>query len=69
MQRSIWARLASYAAVVLTCSALIGGCSGSNSSGSSSSGGGASGTVITIGADLPLSGGDASDGVPTKNGV
>jgi branched-chain amino acid transport system substrate-binding protein len=72
MQRSIGAHLASYAAVVFTCSALLGGCSGSNSSGSSSSASGttaASGTVITIGADLPLSGGDASDGVPTKNGV
>jgi len=69
MQRSIWARLASYAVVVLACSAVLGGCSGSNSSGAGSSGGAAAGTVITIGADLPLSGGDASDGVPTKNGV
>jgi len=70
MQRSIWAHLASYAAVVLTCSVVLGGCSGSNNAGSGSSGGtAASGTVITIGADLPLSGGDASDGVPTKNGV
>ena len=71
MQRSIWAHLASYAAVVLTCSVVLGGCCGLNNAGSGSSGGGtaASGTVITIGADLPLSGGDASDGVPTKNGV
>ena len=29
----------------------------------------AGGTVIRIGADLPVSGGDASDGVPTANGV
>lgn len=51
--------------------ALLSGCSG-NSSGQSSQNAGsnsASGGVIKIGVDLPLSGGDASDGVPTANGV
>jgi branched-chain amino acid transport system substrate-binding protein len=65
------ARRASIAALVaLTIGAA--GCSNSNSGSSSSSGaasGGAQGTVIKIGADLPISGADASDGVPTKHGV
>jgi branched-chain amino acid transport system substrate-binding protein len=65
MQRLMRARFASFAVIVLTCSALLPACSGSGSSGS----GAASGTVIKIGADLPISGADASDGVPTKNGV
>ena len=66
MQRSIRARLASLAIVVLACSSALSACTGS---GSGSGGGAASGTVIKIGADLPVSGADASDGVPTKNGV
>src|ERR1700736_181841 len=66
MQRLMRARFASFAAVVLTCSLAFGGCTGSTSSSGQNA---ASGTVIKIGADLPVSGADASDGVPTKNGV
>src|SRR5437899_11731412 len=65
MHRSIGARLASCAIVIFTCAAVLGGCTGSGSS----SGGTASGKVIKVGADRPVSGADASDGVPTKNGV
>src|SRR5579864_1183966 len=58
MQRLMRARFASFAAVVLTCSFTLAGCTGGGPS-----------NVIKIGADLPVSGADASDGVPTKNGV
>ena len=62
MQRSVRARLAPFGAIVFACSALLGaGCNGSGPAGG--------GNVIKIGADLPVSGADASDGVPTKNGV
>jgi branched-chain amino acid transport system substrate-binding protein len=66
MQRLMRARCASFAAVVLACSLAFGGCTGSTSGSGQNA---ASGTVIKIGADLPVSGADASDGVPTKNGV
>lgn len=53
--------------------ALLGGCTSSSTTSQSSSasspaaaGGGA---VIKIGVDLPLSGGDAANGIPTDNGV
>ena len=68
MQRLMRARLASFAAVGLICSAALGGCTGSSSGGNTNTNA-ASGNVIKIGADLPISGADASDGVPTKNGV
>ena len=81
MLRIIGAPRTAYA-VMLALSLAAAGCSGSgsgsgaNSSGSAastststSSGGGAEGNVIKIGADLPISGADASDGVPTKQGV
>jgi branched-chain amino acid transport system substrate-binding protein len=64
MQRSIRAHFASFAAVTSMFSVILGGCGGS--SGGSS---GPSGNVIKIGSDLPVSGADASDGIPTQNGV
>ncbi|MDQ6824539.1 MAG: branched-chain amino acid ABC transporter substrate-binding protein [Candidatus Eremiobacteraeota bacterium] len=52
-------------------SAMLAACSSNsntqNANTQNSTAGG--GTVIRIGADLPVSGGDASDGVPTANGV
>ncbi len=51
--------------MVAVASVALAGCSGNGPSGS----GGTSGSVVKIGADLPVSGGDASDGVPTANGV
>jgi branched-chain amino acid transport system substrate-binding protein len=68
MQRSMRARIASFATVLFVCAVGLAACSGSGSSGSGANGA-ASGNVIKIGADLPVSGADASDGVPTKNGV
>ncbi|HET9341990.1 MAG TPA: branched-chain amino acid ABC transporter substrate-binding protein [Candidatus Eremiobacteraceae bacterium] len=65
MQRPIWARLASSIAVASTFSILLSGCTGSGGGGT----GPASGNVIKIGSDLPVSGADASDGIPTQNGV
>ena len=67
----IVARRASVAAL-LALTLVAGGCSnssGGSSTSSSGTSGGAQGTVIKIGADLPISGADASDGVPTKHGV
>ncbi len=43
--------------------------SSSGASPAASAGGAAGGAVIKIGVDLPLSGGDASNGIPTRNGV
>jgi len=68
------ARRASIAALVaLTLGAAgcsnSGGGSSSTTGGSAGATGGAQGNVIKIGADLPISGADASDGVPTKHGV
>jgi branched-chain amino acid transport system substrate-binding protein len=57
MQRLMRARFASFAAVVLTCSVAFAGCTAAKTN------------VIKIGSDLPVSGADASDGVPTQNGV
>lgn len=65
MQRLMRARIASFAAALLACSTALGACTGSGGT----SGGQASGNVIKIGSDLPVSGADASDGVPTQNGV
>lgn len=64
MQRSMRARLAPFAAVISACF-LLAACTGSGSGGGQT----ASGNVIKIGSDLPVSGADASDGVPTQNGV
>jgi branched-chain amino acid transport system substrate-binding protein len=55
-------------ALAAGCSNSSGG-SSSTSSGTSGSSSVAQGNVIKIGADLPISGADASDGVPTKHGV
>lgn len=65
MQRSLRARLASCIAVGSMLSMLLSGCTGSGGGGT----GPASGNVIKIGSDLPVSGADASDGIPTQNGV
>lgn len=67
MQRLMRARLAPFATVLLACSIALAACNGSSSSSSSTVA--ASGNVIKIGSDLPVSGADASDGVPTQNGV
>lgn len=57
-------------ALVAAATAALAACSGNQQAGQqSSSSGQAAGNVIRIGVDLPLSGGDASDGVPTQNGV
>ena len=52
--------------------AMVAGCSNSSSTTSQSSAdasSSASGQTIKIGMDLPLSGGDASNGLPTRNGA
>ncbi len=50
--------------------ALASGCSSSPTTSQSSSGASsAGGQTIKIGMDLPLSGGDASNGIPTRNGA
>jgi branched-chain amino acid transport system substrate-binding protein len=54
----------SRAVAALALAALLAGCSSS-----SSSSGGASGGTVKIGVDLPVSGADASIGIPTQNGV
>jgi branched-chain amino acid transport system substrate-binding protein len=51
--------------MVAVASVVLAGCSGNAPSGS----GATPGSVVKIGADLPVSGGDASDGMPTANGV
>jgi branched-chain amino acid transport system substrate-binding protein len=63
MQRSMRARLAPFATVPLICSLVLTACAGAGPSGAGAS------NVIKIGSDLPVSGADASDGVPTQNGV
>jgi len=48
----------------------LGGCSQSTApTSSSSSSSTATGNIIKVGVDFPLSGADASDGIPSKNGV
>ncbi len=69
MRCSTIARCFVTASIAALASVSIAGCSGNAPSGSATSGGAAAGSVIRIGADLPVSGGDASDGVPTANGV
>ncbi len=72
MLRTIGAPRTVSAAYLIFILALAGcSSSGSGSSGTAGSapGGGAAGNVIKIAADLPISGADASDGVPTKQGV
>mgnify|MGYP001273140913 CR=1 FL=1 len=63
MQRSLRARFASCLAVAFVAFVALGGCTGNGG------GSGPSGNVIKIGSDLPVSGADASDGIPTQNGV
>lgn len=73
MRCFIIARCVSTAATVAVVWATLTGCSGnapsSQNAGGGSSNGAQAGSVVKIGADLPISGGDASDGVPTENGV
>jgi branched-chain amino acid transport system substrate-binding protein len=47
---------------------VVGACSGSASPGASGGGGGG-GTAVKIGIELPMTGGEAPNGVPTANGV
>ena len=65
MRCYIIARYISIAAVTTLICAALAACSGNAPNGTSGGGG----SVVKIGADLPVSGGDASDGVPTANGV
>jgi len=67
MHGIIDARRASIAALLALTFAAA-GCSNS-SGGSGTTGGSAQGNIIKIGADLAISGADASDGIPTKHGV
>jgi branched-chain amino acid transport system substrate-binding protein len=60
-------RLSIAALLALTLGAT--GCSNSSGGSGTNSSPAAQGNVIKIGADLPISGADASDGVPTKHGV
>ncbi|HEV2038026.1 MAG TPA: hypothetical protein VGQ96_05400, partial [Candidatus Eremiobacteraceae bacterium] len=62
MRCAIIARCVSIAAIVAFASGILAGCSGNAPSGQNA-GTTSGGSVIKIGADLPLSGGDASDGV------
>src|SRR5215472_10107793 len=64
MHRSMRARFAPFATILLSCSLVMASCSGNGSTN-----GTATGNTVKIGADLPVSGADASDGVPTQNGV
>lgn len=61
------------AGAALALAVLLSACSSSSTSSSSSSAASsapaASGGVIKIGIDLPLSGADAADGIPTQNGA
>jgi branched-chain amino acid transport system substrate-binding protein len=61
------ARHVGLATIVAITAFSLAACSGNAPSGQSSSSSGSA--IIRIGADLPVSGGDASDGVPTANGV
>jgi branched-chain amino acid transport system substrate-binding protein len=53
-------------AVVALGLAVLAGCSSTSTTSQSSSG---AGTIIKIGIDLPVSGADASTGIPTRNGA
>ncbi|HEV2740266.1 MAG TPA: branched-chain amino acid ABC transporter substrate-binding protein [Candidatus Elarobacter sp.] len=59
----------SRAAGAFALAALLAACNSSSSTSSSSSSSGASGGTIKIGVDLPVSGADASIGIPTQNGA
>jgi branched-chain amino acid transport system substrate-binding protein len=62
----------SRAAAAVALAAVLAACnssSSSSSSGSSGAGGDASAQTIKIGVDLPVSGADASIGIPTQNGA
>ncbi|MDQ6767892.1 MAG: branched-chain amino acid ABC transporter substrate-binding protein [Candidatus Eremiobacteraeota bacterium] len=69
MRCAIIARCVAIAVMVAFASGILAGCSGNAPSGQNAGTTTSGGSVIKIGADLPLSGGDASDGVPTANGV
>jgi branched-chain amino acid transport system substrate-binding protein len=72
MRCFVFARSLATAAIVALACGLIAACSNTQSShteGSQQPGAAPASPVIKIGDDLPLSGGDASDGVPTANGV
>lgn len=60
-------RCVSTAAIAAVACAVLAGCS--NAPGGTTTGSQGSSGYVKIGVDLPLSGGDASDGVPTANGV
>jgi len=62
------ARHVGLATIVAALSLGLTACSG-NAPGGQGSSTGSSQNLIKVGADLPVSGGDASDGVPTANGV
>jgi len=53
----------------LALAAALAACSNTTTTTTSSSGGGAAGGTIKIGVDLPVSGADASIGIPTQNGA
>ncbi len=48
---------------------VVGACSGSASPSASAGGGGGGGLAVKVGIELPMSGGEAPNGVPTANGV
>lgn len=68
-------RFRTRAGLAILIAALLGGCTSSSTTSQSSSAGSPAattaggGSVIKIGVDLPLSGGDAANGIPTDNGV
>ncbi len=68
MQRTIAVGQFLLATIVAMVGIGFSACSGNAPSGQNA-GTSTSQTVVRIGADLPVSGGDASDGVPTANGV
>ncbi|MBC5810921.1 MAG: branched-chain amino acid ABC transporter substrate-binding protein [Candidatus Eremiobacteraeota bacterium] len=61
-------RLARVASAALSL-ALLWGCTSSSTTTQSSTTAGSAANIIKIGVELPLSGGDASNGIPTDNGV
>ncbi|MBC5826006.1 MAG: branched-chain amino acid ABC transporter substrate-binding protein [Candidatus Eremiobacteraeota bacterium] len=69
MQPPIRVRFTAFVGAVFLAALGSAACSRGTGGSSSANGGPASGTVIKIGVDLPLSGSDASDGVPTENGA
>lgn len=60
-----------WSAAAVMAAAILAACSGNSNTQSTSTQGAAipAGNVIRVGADLPVSGGDASDGIPAANGV